>query len=472
MIKEITEVEALHFCEKQEDDFFDRKSAKAGGAKIQEIAVAFANAEGGSIAIGIEDEKTGLVGINKWVGLATVEGYNQIIQSIVELNPALDFTHHFLYIGEKYSRNYVLLIEIRKSLKVHETAKKEVYIRRGAQSLKISGLRIQELMRAKGLSAEEDNILSAIEPEAIVDSPYLNEYLTLLPIREKDPLHFLTQERLLLLNPTFSPTIAGVLLFAENPSNLLTNQCAVKIVRYDSSEEDIDRDSLTDDIHTIEGPLYKLIQDSSDKLNEVISRSLVWTINGEHPPKYPEEALWETLVNSVLHRDYGVSDNVLISVYRNRIEFKSPGRLPGYVTPENILSNRFSRNPKMVRALARYPNSPNKDLGEGVNTVFDRMRKIGYIDPIISDADNCVTVTLKRTPARTDFPTLIKFFIGRHGSINNRQALDLLALDRSEQITAIFGKMKDRGEIKRLDESTGVRVKWVPDNIPTKSRPN
>jgi ATP-dependent DNA helicase RecG len=458
-VKKISNEEALDYCTRMEDDFFDRKSARLAGSKLQEIAVAFANAEGGTIIVGIEDEKTGGEPLKRWVGLDNIEGYNQIVQNLVDLNPGVDFTHAFLY-KEDYVNKYILKIDIPKSLRLHETLKKEIYLRKGAQSLKISGTKVQDLMRGKGMTSEEDVLLHQIEPEVIVDSEYLQNYLQILPITDKEPMGFLLQERLLSLNP-FVPTVAGVILFAPNPSVLLTTQCAVKIVRYDSSEEEIDRDKLTNDIHSIEGPLFKLIIDSFEKLKEVLKRSEVWTIDGLSHNEYPEEALWEVLVNSVIHRDYAVSDNVLISIYRNRVEFRSPGRLPGYVTTENILTNRFSRNAKLVRLLSRYPNKPNKDLGEGVNTVFDKMRAAGFTNPTISDKDNSVTVTLRRTPAR-DHGTFIREFIGSHGSINNRQALDLLGLDSAEHVTALFGKLREKGEIKRHDESqTGIRVRWI-----------
>lgn len=459
-IKKISEEEALAYCNRQEDDFFDLKSSRINGAKIQEIAVAFANSDGGLIIIGIEDEKTSAVPLDRWKGKEKIEDYNGIIQSIVELNPSIDFKHEFLWKEGEYIRSYVLKIEISTSLKVHETLKGEVYIRRGAQSLKQSGLKIQDLLRAKGQISEEDSYLNEIEPEVIVDSSQLSNYLMMLPITDKDPLSFALQERLLNKN-SFSPTVAAIILFAENPSSLMKAQCSVKIVRYDSSDDEIDRDKLTIDLHTIDGNLVNLIKLSFDRIKEVLSRNHTWTMNGIAQTSYPDEAIWETLVNSVLHRDYAISDNVLVSIYRNRVVFRSPGRLPGYVTPENILTNRFSRNPKLVRLLSQYPDSFNKDLGEGINTVFDRMKQKGFIDPVISDKDNCVTVSLYRTPTR-DQGEIILDFIDKHGSINNRQALDILGLEKAEQVTTIFSKLKDKGDIKRADEKqTGIRVNWI-----------
>lgn len=94
----------------------------------------------------------------------------------------------------------------------------------------------------------------------------------------------------------------------------------------------------------------------------------IWTLKGLKTLNYPPEAIWEILVNAVIHRDYSISDNIQIQIYNNRIEILSPGKLPGYITVDNILDARFSRNPKIVRTLNRYKNAPNKiwDLIERV----------------------------------------------------------------------------------------------------------
>ncbi|QYY33773.1 putative DNA binding domain-containing protein (plasmid) [Cupriavidus pinatubonensis] len=453
--------EVIDLCTQQESDFFDRKSVRIKPNQVQDVAVAFANAEGGTVVIGIEDANPQKYPnpIDRWQGAESIESYNAVIASLSSLNPGIDFEHRFLYREGGYKRDYVLRLIIRKSQKVHETAKGEVLLRRGAQSQVLKGARIADLMRAKGVTSEEDTVLPSVRAEKIVDGEQLRSFLATLKITDKDPFNFAVQESL--LPETMQPTVALVLLFADNPSSVMPRQCAVRIVRYDSADEEIERDALTDDSHTIEGPLRRQIDHAFDTLKEVIGRCQCWTMDGLQSPKYPDEALFELLVNSVLHRDYGVSDNVLISVYRNRIEFRSPGRLPGYVTVNNIRDARFSRNPKLVRMLAKYPDAPNKDLGEGINTVYERMRQAGFIDPILKNDDVNLYVTLKREP-KEDPTSVITKFVDRHGHITNRQALDLLALEHPEQATSLFGKMRDQKLLVREDEKQrGVLVRWI-----------
>ena len=70
--------------------------------------------------------------------------------------------------------------------------------------------------------------------------------------------------------------------------------------------------------------------------------------------EYPEEAVREAIVNAVAHRDYSIEgDGIRITMFADRIEFYSPGRLPGHVTVQNILDERYSRNPVIVQVLAR-----------------------------------------------------------------------------------------------------------------------
>ena len=119
------------------------------------------------------------------------------------------------------------------------------------------------------------------------------------------------------------------------------------------------------------------------EITEIMSSMNIWTPEGLKNVQYPPEAIWEIVVNAIIHRDYSVSDDVQILIYNNRIEVLSPGRLPGYVNVDNILDARYSRNPKIVRNLNRYSDPPNKDLGEGLNTAFQKMKEWKLRDPII-----------------------------------------------------------------------------------------
>lgn len=458
-INELTEQESLHYCTKDEDHFFDRKAYGISGEKIQKIVVAFANADGGEVIVGITDVSEHSDAKERWRGRESTEEYNSVIQAISELVPSVDFRFDFLT-RKNESRNYVLRLKINKGLALHETAAKKVFIRIGAQSQQLTApIKILELTHAKGIRSEEDSLVPNASIDDLYSSKLLRLFLDELPIKVSDPLAFLVKEQLIDKND-WTPKVASLLLFSENPSSILPKQCAIKIVRYDTSEDDIDRDALTDDIQSIEKPLYQQIEESFHVIKSYIAKSKVWTLNGQRECEYPDETLWEVLVNSVIHRDYSISDNVLISVFNNRIEFQSPGRFPGFVTADNILNNRFSRNSKIVRLLSKYRNSPNKDLGEGMNTAFQKMKSSGLKQPEIVEDGNYVKVIL-RYASNIDHEKLVTDFIRKFGEISNRQARDLTGLETPEKVTYLFTKLREKGLIQRKNASTGVKSTWI-----------
>jgi len=94
--KTITAADALLLSTKQEDHFFDRKAAAIKGAKLQKIAVAFANADGGEAYVGVADEKDEPDPAKRWTGAPNIEDYNQHIQALTEVQPALPMDLAFL----------------------------------------------------------------------------------------------------------------------------------------------------------------------------------------------------------------------------------------------------------------------------------------------------------------------------------------------------------------------------------------
>jgi ATP-dependent DNA helicase RecG len=459
MLREINDVEALHYCTEDEGDFFDRKAFEIKPAGLQKIVVAFANSDGGDVLVGITDEKHEPDPLKRWVGRDSREAYNQHLEALVSLNPTVDFKYVFLK-RQTMSLTYVLKVTVSKGLQVHETSDKTVYIRKGAQSLSVKGpAKLMELAYAKGTMSAEDRYVEIAKIDSIEKSTALAHYLDQLPITNKDPLDFLLQEHL--VHPdTWIPKASCILLFSANPSSIMSSQCAIRIVRYDTKKDELDRDALTADNFSVEAPLYLQVKQAAEKIKEMLGKCFAWTPEGYQSISFPEETLWEILVNSVIHRDYSISDNVLVSIYNNRIEIKSPGRLPGLVTVDNILDNRASRNPKLVRLLSKYNSMPNKDLGEGMNTAFQRMRDFGLVDPVIKQDDNYVIVTLHYRHNKNP-EHLVLDFIDTHGSINNAQLRDLTGVLSSDQATSVFAAMRDKGLIKRLDDSTGTKVRWL-----------
>lgn len=446
--------DALDLSTRPENHFFDRKSMDVKGGQIQKHAVAFANADGGEIAIGIEDEKREKDPAKRWRGAENIEGFNSIFQALHEVVPPLTYTATFL--TSAGLPGYVLLLGIEKDALVHNTPDKTVYQRVSAQSLALTAEQAIQLGFAKGAASFEDQIVKAAKIEYVVESKEVYEFLSGYSPKT-DPLDFVVNQHLVDIN-SWEPRTCGILLFADNPSPLMPTQCAIKLARYETREDDPERDHLKETA-LVEGPLRLQIVQAVKKLKEIMSAIPIWTLEGLKTVEYPPEAVWEVLTNAVIHRDYSISDHIHVHIFDNRIEILSPGKLPGYVTVENILDARYSRNPKIVRTLARYKDAPNKDMGEGLNTAFQKMKEWKLKSPEISVDGHYVKVVLPHTPLAAP-EELVLEYVRKNGTIKNKEARDITGIRSENSMKNVFLRLQEQGEIEPVPGLKGSASRW------------
>jgi ATP-dependent DNA helicase RecG len=149
----------------------------------------------------------------------------------------------------------------------------------------------------------------------------------------------------------------------------------------------------------------------------------------------------------VIHRDYSIADDIHIRIFDNRIEVQSPGRLPAHVTPKNILNERYARNGQVVRLLNKFPDPPNRDVGEGLNTAFEKMHQLGLKEPNIEERDSDVLVTIRHEPLASPEQTIIKY-LEANESIRNKKAREITHIRDSDRMKRILSKMAESGEIE------------------------
>lgn len=454
-VREISTADALALSTQPEGHFYDRKAAQIKGAKLQKIVCAFANADGGDVYVGIADDKDEADPTKRWVGSPTMEEFNQLIQSLMEMKPSPPLMMEFL--KSPLSPSYVLHIQVDKSQSVHQTSDGTVYERKGAQSLPIKEVeRITALGFAKGASSYEDMQVDSADAEDVVDSGEIKVFLSEYSPKT-DPLD-LSINKGLIDRKTFKPKACGLLLFANDPSGVIPKKCSVKIVRYETRDDDPERDHLAF-TEAVEGPLFPLIRRSVERVTEIMSSISVWTTDGAKSMEYPPETLWEIFVNALIHRDYSVSDDVQILIFDNRIEVLSPGRLPGFVSRDNILDVRYARNPKIVGILSKYKDAPNKDIGEGLNTAFQKMKEWKMRSPEIIEEDNYVRVVIPHAPLATPQEAIMEF-LSKSPTITNKQARDITGIKSENAVKSEFYKLRDAGKIEMIPELKGNKAAW------------
>lgn len=431
---------------RSEGHFLDFKSKDIQPAKLTRSISAFANSDGGELFIGIEEPSSG--GPKKWNGFPSEESVNGIIQTIELIRPLGDGLR-FTFLTAEGQSGLVLYVEVFKSRDIVETTSKDVYVRRGAQNLPISSIEALERLKLnKGISSFESRTIDAPE-DVITNSNEIIEFM-LEVVPHQEPEKWL-QKQMLVVDA--KPTVAGAVLFAEEPQALLPKRCGIKIYRYRTVEDEGTRESLDGIPRTVEGCCYRQIYAAVTQTKQLIEGIRRMTPQGLVPIEYPEETLHEIITNAVLHRDYSVPDDIHIRIYDNRVEIESPGTLPGHITPKNILDERFARNGNIVRIINKFPNPPNKDVGEGLNTAFRAMKRLQLKEPEIVQKDFSVLIVIKHEQLASPEERIMQY-LESHRSINNGEAREICVIREDWRIRAIFARMVEAGMIEKIPGST------------------
>ena len=425
-----------------EGHFSDVKAIEISPAKLTESVAAFANSDGGELYIGIDE--IGVAKQRKWRGFPNVEAANGHLQIFEQLFPlGKDFQYVFLKCeGES---GFVLQVQIEKSTDIKRASDGHPYIRRGAQKIRVSSIEaMKRLEYTKGLTSFETEIVP-VGMDVVTNSiPIIEFMLRVVPAAE--PLQWLTKQRLILDG---RPTVAGILLFSEEPQAILPKRCGIKVYRYRTKAEGGSRETLAFNPLTVEGASYDQIHRAVETTTRIIEEMKRLGDETLEQITYPQEALHEIITNAVIHRDYSLADDIHIRIFDNRVEIESPGRLPAHITVKNILEERFARNPTIVRMLNKYPDPPNKDVGEGLNTAFSAMRKLGLKAPVITERENSVLVQIRHESLASP-EVLILSYLEDYETIQNKTAREICNIGADYIVKDLFNRLARRGLIEKV----------------------
>lgn len=187
-------------------------------------------------------------------------------------------------------------------------------------------------------------------------------------------------------------TRAGVLMFHPKPEKLFPG--AFIKIGFFRSDSDL---AFQDEIH---GSLVRQVDRTFDLLTTKYMNYLI-SFEGlqriENPP-YPEGPLRECILNSVSHKDYAEQVPIQISVYPDRIVFWNPGSLPESWTVENLLKKHPSRafNPAIANAFFRCGEVDA--WGRGIGKIVDGAISEKLLPPIFDTSFGGLMVTFYSSP--------------------------------------------------------------------------
>ena len=175
-------------------------------------------------------------------------------------------------------------------------------------------------------------------------------------------------------------------------------RCSVRIVRVNGTELGVgNKYDVTHD-ELITGNILKLLEDVWDALRPYLARTR-FQVSGLFRESliYPEAACREALVNAIAHRDYSRQGNsVEVYVFDDHMELRSPGGLLSSVSLHrlsNLEGVHESRNVLIARALRELGYM--REMGEGIPRIFRAMRESDLVDPALEVDRDIFKVTLQ-----------------------------------------------------------------------------
>jgi ATP-dependent DNA helicase RecG len=371
-----------------EGQFFERKSSRIAEKDFAHHLSAFANATGGIVAIGIEDDGT-ITGITD----EKENGFRQAAFDFLYTPPecSIEKVSCILTSGDEGA---ILLFHIAPSVnEIIKLKNGDAYLRVGDSSRKLNVDQLIALEYSKGIKSYESRIIEDASIEDL-NQELIQQYTDILNPSVSSSLDVLKSRGLIKeKDGECKITVAAMLLFGKFPTQFLPG-ARVRFLRYEGIVAEVGSNfNLVKDV-TFEKPLHQLLIDSQNLLESQMREFRQLGRDGvfKKIPEYPAFAWLEGLVNAVVHRDYSVQgDYIRITMFDDRIEFSSPGKLPSIVTVDNIQTTRFSRNPMIARVLGDF--GWVRELNEGVKRIYTDMQSF-FLDPPIFSEPNGNTVKL------------------------------------------------------------------------------
>ncbi len=324
-------------------EFAGNRPASPARDDLADEMIAFANANGGALLLGVTDD--GLVqGMSREQMAALADLMAEVSTNSIEPALRIDVNHREL------DGKALVVVDVPRGDALHERGGRS-WIRVGASKRRLTGderMRLaQRRAQARYLWFDEQPV-----PETgfnTLDAALWRPLLSAEGSAEPE----VALAKLALLAPDDSgiqrATVAAVLLCTQHPEQWLPN-AAIAATRYRGA----DRTTGQFDAQEITGPLHRQIAEAvafAVRNMQVAARKAPARID---MPQYSEKAIFEAIVNAVVHRDYAIrGSRIRLSMFADRLEIQSPGALPNTLTLESMALRQATRNQTIASLMGR-----------------------------------------------------------------------------------------------------------------------
>lgn len=436
-----------YYLNQPEGQTYDKKSGRIEPKALAVTMVAMANADGGTIAIGIEDDGT----------ISGIDGMAEHINDLLRVPfdyciPSVNVHPQRIPCTDKDGKdNHILILEVEQSSAMHATSSDEAFYRVGDKSKKLSFDDRMQIMLAKGVQYYEDYPVARATVDDL-DLDFVSKYCERIGYK-KDALTFLRTNGDYILNKDGKEQVSGaaILLFGKDPQRFF-QRAWVRFIRYDGTEEKVGRE-----MNVIKDVIFKgrVLDMTREAIAFVKTQIKEHTYLGPEARfvtevEYPEFCWTELIVNAIAHRDYSIlGTDIQIKMFDDHYTVESPGILPGRVRLNNMRTTHFSRNPKIAAFMKEYEFI--REFGEGVDRMYRELEEGGWPKPVFKQDDFMLRASLNAIAIASKKP--IEF---TENALKNALKIALKIAPKTE--AEIISLILDKPSISLDDMASAIQV--------------
>lgn len=425
-----------------EGQLFDKKSLRIISGKttdwpeIAKDSVAFANARGGHIYIGIENSEE-LPPIGQMIAEDLL---TQLEKRIAELTVNVT-----VVVNRATASNQAQYIDLHilRSETISSTTDGRYYLRIADSTKPILAGDILRLANDRPAYVWELQTTLQV-PRSAVDGSKLNHLHQKIlaskqakpSVKEKSIAELL--EHYHLAHGEFLTHLGILFIGTQYHRALLVTAPIIQCIKYDAREQKVQK--IIFDDHTL-NPI-ELVEAVWNEVPDFREHyELPDGLYRQHIPAYDEVVVRELLINALVHRPYTQRGDIFIKLYPDHLEIVNPGLLPPGVTPQNILHASVRRNEAFTKLMHDLDFMENE--GSGVDKVFEVLLSQGRPAPVITETHDRVQVSVQRIINK---PDVIDFIAKADASYQlfgrERIVLGLLAQHNALSAKAMTDKLE------------------------------
>lgn len=429
----------------QEDKNRDYKSLRKAIGKqtdiksLAEVCVAFANAQGGELIIGIEDKESEPP-INQKIDITEV---NDVVKKLRGMTDGVGLANPEI-ITHGNGGEYFIIQVLPSTRIIATTSSGKVFIRISDNCFPVSSDELTNLAAERTafqweIIAPQKISLAQVEQESIKNfvndiqkSDKVSDFIKSKGVEEI--LNFYQ-----MVSPEALVTNLGVLWLGTPAQRArLSYPLSVQYIVYNDREEKIRKKEWHYNLHN---PKELLLEIEKEAVELTYSSEIPDGLFRKTVRQYPKEVVRELLINAIAHKKYTISGDIFIEVYHDRMTITNPGSLPLGITKDNILHERHRRNPHLIQTLSDLKLMEGE--GSGYDLVYEKLARDAKPLPDIFSSFTKVAVTVYSGIINTEVISILDY-IEKHYQITQKEyiTLGLVATEKKILSTQLATKLQ------------------------------